>query len=635
MCGILAHCLFDEAAQIDEAILRSMADTMVHRGPDDAGYWVRGRIGLAHRRLSIIDLSAAGRQPMENEDGTVRLTFNGEIYNFAELRRELEGRGHRFKSSSDSEVILHGYEEWGGPGCLSKLRGMFAFVIWDDRRQALFAARDRLGIKPLYYRNDGSSLIIASELKAILKHPEVQPAVDTTGLLQHFGFRFTLPPRTAFEGISKLAAGHSLSYRDGRVTIEEYWRPPGAEALEGPERSLDEWSEALRAKLSETVEGHLISDVPVGAFLSGGLDSGSLVALASEFSDQPVQTYTAGFGSGWHDESSEAKEVASMHATDHHETQIQPSTPALLEKMIWHLEEPLINTSSIPLYAVSELASRDVKVVLAGDGSDEVNGGYQKFGRIDQLLRWRSFRDAVPGLDGLANFASGLLPTTNTGNRIKRLNQITQGPDGAYAAFSSSAFSGGGAQDTSQSLFAPEIASQFGGMTSEYEAALLDDYRELSSAKQRFFLYDMRGWMANELLIRADKITMAHSLEARVPFLDHELVELCLSMPPELKVTQDTTKAILRKAMQSSLPSGTTSRKQHGFVVPIHEWIRGDWREQIEDLSRDTRCRTRGIFNAARMDTMIDDHMKGKADWTAPIFGFLLTELWHQTFIDS
>lgn len=635
MCGILAQCLFDESAQVDEVTLRAMADTMVHRGPDDAGYWVRGRIGLAHRRLSIIDLSPAGRQPMENEDHTVLLTFNGEIYNFAELRKELEGRGHRFRSDSDSEVILHGYEEWGGPGCLAKLRGMFAFVIWDDNRQLLFAARDRVGIKPLYFRNDGSSLIIASEIKAILKHPDVHAGVDTTGLLQHFGFRFTLPPRTAFEGISKLAAGHFLTCRDGRVDVEEYWRPPGAEALDLPERSVEDWSEALRAKLTEAVEGHMIADVPVGAFLSGGLDSGSLVALASELSDQPVQTYTAGFGSGWHDESSEAREVATMHGTDHHETQIQPSSTELLEKLIWHLEEPLINTSSIPLYSVSELASRDVKVVLAGDGSDEVNGGYLKFGKIDQLLRWRRFRHAVPGLDSIANLASGLLPATLTGNRLKRLNRITHDQTGAFAAFSSSAFSAGDNDDVKQSLFAPDIASRFAGMTTQVESALLDDYRELSDAKQRFFIYDMRGWLANELLIRADKITMAHSLEGRVPFLDHELVELCLSMPSEMKVTRDDTKAILRKAMQSSLPSGTTKRKQHGFVVPIHEWIRGGWRERIMDLSRDSRCRSRGIFNAQRMDAMIEDHMSGKADWTSPIFGYLLTEFWHQTFIDS
>jgi asparagine synthase (glutamine-hydrolysing) len=635
MCGILAHCLFDEAARVDEATLREMADTMIHRGPDDAGYWVRGRIGLAHRRLSIIDLSAAGRQPMENEDGSVWLTCNGEIYNYLALRKQLISRGHRFRSNSDSEVILHGYEEWGGPGCLERLRGMFAFVIWDEKRQQLFAARDRLGIKPLYFRNDGRSLIVASEIKAILKHPEVRAEVNTTGLLQHFAFRFTLPPDTAFEGISKLAAGHFITCREGRVEIEEYWRPPGPEAEPAPERSFDEWVEVLREKLLETVEGHLISDVPVGAFLSGGVDSGSLVAMAAGFSERPVQTYTAGFGAGWHDESGEAREVATLHGTDHHETLIEPSSTAMLEKLVWHLEEPLINTSTIPLYAVSELASRDVKVVLAGDGSDEVNGGYAKFARIDDLLGWRSLRHAIPGFDGLANFAAGMLPSSSITNRIKKLNRITHDRNGEYAALSSSSLGAGIGADANLSFFTPDITPRFEGMTEQFEDALLDGYRDFPDARQKFFIYDLRGWLANELLIRADKITMAHSLEGRVPYLDHELAELCLSMPSQLKINGDTTKAILRKSVGHLLPADTTRRKQHGFVVPIHQWIRDEWGELVSDLCRDSKTRSRGIFDIARIDEIVTAHMSGKADWTAPIFGFLMTEMWHRKFIDG
>ena len=635
MCGILGHCLFDPAGRIDEATLREMADTMIHRGPDDAGYWVDGRIGLAHRRLSIIDLSAAGRQPMENEDGSVRLTCNGEIYNYLELRKQLIDRGHRFRSNSDSEVILHGYEEWGGVGCLARLRGMFAFVIWDEKRQQLFAARDRLGIKPLYFRTDSKSLIVASEIKAILAHPQVSAQVDTTGLLQHFGFRFTLPPKTAFAGISKLAAGHFLVCQDGQVEIEEYWRPPGPEATEAQTRSLDEWAEVLRAKLLETVEGHLISDVPVGAFLSGGVDSGSLVAMAAGFSDEPVRTYTAGFGSGWHDESSQAREVATRYATDHHETLIEPSSQALLEKLIWHLEEPLINTSTIPLYAVSELASHDVKVVLAGDGSDEVNGGYAKFARIDALLGWRSVRHGIPGFDSIADFAAGLLPSSPMANRIKKLNRITRDRHGEYAALNTSALGAGVGADANLSFFTPDIAPKFDGMTEQFEDALLEGYRELSDAKQKFFIYDLRGWLANELLIRADKITMAHSLEGRMPYLDHELAELCLSMPPELKFSGGATKAILRKAVGEWLPPETTRRKQHGFVVPIHQWLRNEWREWVNDLCRDERTRSRGIFDMQRIDEIVGAHMSETADWTSPIFGFLMTELWHRKFIDG
>jgi asparagine synthase (glutamine-hydrolysing) len=636
MCGILAHLLHDPAAQLDERVLREMADTMTHRGPDDAGYWTDGRIGLAHRRLSIIDLSPDGRQPMENEDGSVRLTFNGEIYNFPELRAELIGRGHRFRSRSDSEVILHGYEEWGGAGCLDRLRGMFAFVIWDAARQQLFAARDRLGIKPLYYREDGTSLIIASEIKAILKHPDVTASADTRGLLEHFAYRFTLPPRTAFEGISKLSAGHFMVSRDGETRVCEYWRPPGAEAEAEAEassgRSLEDWTEERRAKLLETVEGHLISDVPVGAFLSGGLDSGSLVAMASGFSDQPVQTYTAGFGSGWHDESEEAREVATMHRTDHHETLIEPTSPELLEKIIWHLEEPLNNTSTIPLFAVSELASRDVKVVLAGDGSDEVNGGYARYAKIDDLLRWRSLRHAVPGVDAGLNALSSLLPTRPFTARFRRLNRMTHERTGEFAVLSSSALAGGGGGGGS--IFAPEVTADFFDMSLQCEQALLEGYGDLRQARQKFFIYDLRGWLANELLIRADKISMAHSLESRVPYLDHELVEFCLGIPAKLKLTQGVTKAVLRNAMRESLPAPTAGRGQHGFVVPIGDWIRGEWRELVTDLSRDSRARSRGIFDPVRIDQIISEHMSGQADWKSPIFGFLLTEIWHRTYVD-
>lgn len=632
MCGILAHYLFDPAGQLDERVLHEMADTMTHRGPDDAGYWVNGRIGLAHRRLSIIDLSPDGRQPMENEDGSVRLTFNGEIYNFPELRAELIGRGHRFRSRSDSEVILHGYEEWGGPGCLERLRGMFAFVIWHAEREQVFAARDRLGIKPLYYRTDSTSLIIASEIKAILKHPDVTAAVDTTGLLQHFAYRFTLPPRTAFEGISKLPAGHFLVCRNGETQVHEYWRPPGSEADARAPRSADDWVDELRQKLLETVERHLISDVPVGAFLSGGVDSSSLVAMAAGFADRPVQTYTASFGSGWHDESKEAREVSLFHQTDHHQTLIEPSSTELLEKIVWHLEEPLINTSTIPLYSVSELASRDVKVVLAGDGSDEVNGGYLRYSKIDDLLKWRTWRRSLPGLDAGLNIFSGLLPTTSFTTRLKRMNRITHQRTGEFVALSSSALSTG--DGGHRSIFSPEIRADFADMSIRCEHALLEGYEDIREARQKFFVYDLRGWLPNELLIRADKITMAHSLEARVPYLDHELVEFCLSIPSHLKLSGGATKAVLRRAVQESLPEATTRRKQHGFVVPIGEWIRNDWRELVSDLSSDSRARARGIFDPVCINDIVSEHMSGRADWTSSIFGFLLTEIWHRTFVD-
>ncbi len=630
MCGIFAHYLFDREAQLDEAVLRSMTDTMLHRGPDDSGYWLDGRIGLAHRRLSIIDLSPDGRQPMANEDGSVLLTFNGEIYNFAELRSELLSRGHRFTSQSDSEVILHGYEEWGCEGCLERLQGMFAFVIWDRKRERLFAARDRLGIKPLYYRHDSTSLALASEIKAILADPQATARVDVQGLLEHFAYRFTLPPRTAFDGISKLPAGHFLLAQQGQVEICEYWRIPDTNPDEGSTRSATDWAEELRERLLKTVEQHLISDVPVGAFLSGGLDSGSLVALASKFTDEPLRTYTAGFGAKGYDESSEAKEVAGHFNTDHHELVSTPPTPEVLGKIIWHLDEPLINTSVIPLYAVAEWASKDVKVVLAGEGGDEVNGGYERYGAIDNLLRWRRWRRAVPGVDGLANMLSKLLPLGPKTARIKRLNRITHARNGEYAAFTSTAFQGVG----SHSLFSPDILANFPVDDTVVEEALLGGYQNVKEPRQNYFIYDMRGWLSNELLIRADKMTMAHSLESRVPFLDHKLVEFCMTIPSRLKLAEGETKAVMRQAMKSTLPQTTVGRSQHGFVVPIGEWIRTEWSELVQDLASDPHTRSRGVFDASRLDEMISQHMSREGVWTAPIFGFLMAEMWHREFID-
>ena len=630
MCGIFAHYLFDREAQLDESVLRTMTDTMFHRGPDDCDYWVDGRIGLAHRRLSIIDLSPDGRQPMANEDGSVLLTFNGEIYNFTQLRSELISRGHRFRSHSDSEVILHGYEEWGCEGCLERLRGMFAFVIWDRKRERLFAARDRLGIKPLYFRQDQSSLIMASEIKAILAHPSITAAVDPQGLVEHFSYRFTLPPRTAFEGISKLAAGHFLLAQDGRVEVSEYWRVPDTNPDEQSPRSIDDWAEELLEKLRDTVEQHLMSDVPLGAFLSGGLDSGSLVALASSLSSDRLRTYTAGFGAEWYDETAEAKEVADFFKTEHHELIATETSTDLLGKMIWHLDEPLINTSVIPLYSVAERASRDVKVVLAGEGGDEVNGGYERYRAIDDLLRWRRLRHAVPGVDGLANLVSGLLPSGPLSNRIKRLNQITHDRDGAYAAYATTVFQGVG----SSSILDAEVLSGYPVSDAILEEALLGGYQNVKEPRQRYFIYDMRGWLSNELLVRADKMTMAHSLEGRVPFLDHELVEFCLTIPSRLKIGAGKTKAVMRHAMKPTLPETTVGRSQHGFVVPIGEWIRNDWGELVRDLASDRHTRSRGIFDVARLDEMIDEHMKGEAVWTGPLFGFLTTEMWHRKFID-
>lgn len=629
MCGIVGQVFFDKNASVDEHQLRQMGDVIIHRGPDDAGYWVNGRIGLGHRRLSIIDLSPAGRQPMCNEDQTVWMVFNGEIYNFQELRHELESRGHRFRSQTDSEVILHGYEEWGLRSCLDRLQGMFAFILWDEKAEQWLMARDRLGIKPLYYWQGESTLIAASELKAILQYPHVPKKVDRQSLLQLFAHRYTLPPRTIFEGIRKLPAGHYLIASGNQIKVEEYWRPHASEsAADG--LTQDHYAAELERRLRETVSSHLISDVPLGAFLSGGVDSSALVGLMTEAMDQPVKTYTAGFGNGWHDETAQARVVSTFHHTDHHEILCSAGSVELLKKIIWHLEEPLINTSVIPLYLVAELASRDVKVVLAGDGSDEVNGGYQKYALIEKLMRLRRARQIIPGADPISNSIVGSLPRNKVTARLKRLNSLTQNRGAGYFALSSSGLSNGNG-----GFFSPDMSLGISEVLYEPERVLLDGYQDVADMRQRFFIYDLRGWLENELLIRADKMTMAHSLEARVPYLDHKLVEYCLSIPAEMKIKKGITKRVLRQATRKYLPETTARRPQHGFVVPLGPWFRNELREFVQDLTHDPLTRGRGYFNFEQVDRIVESHLNGTADGSATIYGLIMVELWHRTFMDG
>lgn len=631
MCGILGHLIFDRTAAIDADLLRQMADTIIHRGPDDVGYYVKENVGLAHRRLSIIDLSSAGHQPMSNEDGTIWIVYNGEIYNFQSLRRELEARGHAFKSHSDTEVIIHGYEEWGEAGCLQRLQGMFTFVLWDEKLRRLFIARDRLGIKPLYYYLNDEQLIAASELKAILRHPNVSKVVDQHALVQLFAYRYTLPPRTIFEGISKLPAGHFLIATNNEIKIEEYWRPHASES--NPAWGEDDYAAELQKRLRETVNSHLISDVPLGAFLSGGLDSSALVGLMTEVMDQSVKTYTAGFGNGWHDETAHARSVSAFNHTDHHEVLCGAGSVDLLKKIIWHLEEPLINTSVIPLYLVAQLASQDVKVVLAGDGSDEVNGGYQKYALIEKLMWLRRARQKIPGADPIVNSVVSNLPRSKVTARLKRLNTLTQNRGAGFFALSSTAMGNGNGER--RGFLSQEMMTGISDVLYDAERVLLDGYQGIADVRQQFFIYDLRGWLENELLIRADKMTMAHSLEARVPYLDHKLVEFCLSIPAEMKITKGVTKRVLRQAMRKYLPETTVGRKQHGFVVPLGGWFRNELREFVQDLAHDPLTRQRGYFNFDQVDRIIESHLDGTADGSSAIYGLIMVELWHRTFIDG
>jgi len=624
MCGIAGY--FQSGAVMSPSESRQLAERMchviTHRGPDDAGYYVEGDVAIGMRRLSIIDI-ASGQQPISNEDGTIWIVFNGEIYNFAELRADLIARGHRFKTNSDTETIVHLYEE-DGERCVERLRGMFGFAIWDRRENKLFLARDRAGKKPLHYTMVGETLVFGSEIKSLLQFPGVERRANAEAVSDYLSFGYVPDPQTAFRGIHRLPPGHTLTFRNGRMTTRRYWDFQ-YDQTEQPPREERFYVERLRELIAEAVRIRLVSEVPLGAFLSGGVDSSTVVAMMARAMDQPVKTFSIGFSEASFDELKYARLTAERYRTDHHEFIVTPDVCRLVEEIVWHHDEPFADASSIPTYVVSKMAREFVTVILSGDGGDELFAGYERYlvhqgrNRFERIPRW--FRR------GVMLPLSRALPRAAYGKQFLRNISL---PDGARFVDSLSYFGA----DAKRSLLGDAIKRELNGHDSSTAFERL--FAEPRSADQieRLLYLDSKTYLPGDILTKVDRMSMAHSIEARVPLLDHELIEFVETIPSNLKLRGQTTKHILKQAMADLIPNEIIHRPKMGFGVPLRKWLNNELRELLYDTLTDRRARERGLLNPRAVLALLDEHARGRRDNSLHLWGLLNLELWHRSFID-
>ena len=576
MCGIVGIAANRSLGDAERAAVRRMADAIVHRGPDDDGFFDGDNVVLGMRRLSIIDV-AGGRQPISNEDGTVQAVCNGEIYNFRELRRELEQLGHRFRTGSDAEVTVHLYEEHGD-AFVDRLAGMFAIALWDSRRKRLLVVRDRLGIKPVYYCERDGRLAYASEVKALLQAPGVHAELDPAGLRDHLAIGYAVAPRTIFKGICKLPPATMLAWEDGKPQSVRYWDIPQATATGMDE---DDWAALIREELGRVVSSHMVSDVPIGAFLSGGIDSSAVVACMAAESSDPVNTYSIGYaGSGaerYYNELPYAQQVAEQFRTRHHEIEVRPTVSTLLPKLVWHLEEPISDSAIATTYLVSQLAAQSVKVILSGVGGDELFAGYNRYlgdhysalyGKVPGWLRSR-----------VVEPLSARLPSGRQ-NRLMDLSRYTRKLVQASAL---------PWHEQYKLFIALEEQATLGALLGDASLQEPDGFDRVLAAEraedplQRLLRVDWQTQLAEDLLLLTDKMTMAESIECRVPFLDHQLAEFAAGLPQRLRLRGTTTKVVLRRAMKDLLPPEILSRRKMGFPVPVGAWFRGPYRHLLDE----------------------------------------------------
>jgi asparagine synthase (glutamine-hydrolysing) len=631
MCGIAGIVAGDRLGADDRARVSRMRDVIAHRGPDDAGLFADGQAALGHRRLSIIDL-AAGHQPLANENDTIWIVFNGEIYNHAEVRPELEAAGHRYRTRSDTETIVHAYEQWDG-SCVDRLRGMFAFAIWDAPKRRLLLARDRLGVKPLYWAQAGDRLLFGSEIKSILASGLVRAEADESRLPELLSTRYLSGPETLFKGIHRLLPGHTLVFEDGRVTTRQYWDIPTGRGDEAIAALSDRDAvQRFRALLEEAVRLRLMADVPLGMFLSGGLDSSAIAALMAGMIDRPLQTFSVAFKHRAFSELDYARQVSSAIKADAHEIVIdEHDFFGALPRMIWHEDEPIAHPSSIPLYFVSELARAHVKVVLTGEGSDELLAGYGKYPRA--LVNWRAA--AVYGLlpqrvrSWVARGVVPRLPGQARRYASRSFVSVERTPEAMF--FDNFAAIGLARQRT---LLTPRFAAASAGDVYGPSKEYFDRPNGDSTVLDRLLYADLKTYLV-ELLMKQDQMSMAASIESRVPFLDHKLVEFAAALPARFKLRGFTTKWILREAVRSILPPEILSRRKMGFPVPFAIWMRGAWNGAARDVLLDSRSRQRGIIDPQAVDRLLAAHASGTAEGGDAIWSLLNLELWYRTFIDG
>ncbi len=602
-----------------------MADSIEHRGPDDEGFYFSGQVGLGFRRLSIIDLGG-GHQPLCNEDESVWIVFNGEIYNYQELRQFLLSKGHQFRTQSDTEVIVHLYEELG-EACLERLRGMFAFAIWDNRRKSLFIARDRVGIKPLYYYHSNSSFIFGSEIKVILADPEVTPEVNPEMIDRILTFNYLPGEETLLKNIHKLAPGSCVLIKDGDVKIRQYWD------LQVPQSSLSlaAAEEQLSAMLDESVRLHMISDVPVGFLLSGGVDSSAMLCMARGKTAGPLLSFTVGFSEpGITDERPYARLAAKAYGAEHHEMTISSKDfENFLPQYIWHMEEPVCEPPAVAMYYVSQLARKFVKVLISGEGGDEGFGGYQIYRNLLWLERLKSVLKPMNGI-----VSKGLLRLNPylKSSQIERFAPLLNMPFESYYHSGTSNAANFFKQNL-DTLYSDEFAPH---VDRERSVNIVKKYLQNSEDRDlvnRMLYVDTKTWLVDDLLLKADKMTMANSLELRVPFLDHKILEFAASLPGKYKVHGFTTKYILKRVLSNRVPQEILNRKKVGFPVPYNAWLRTDLKDWIRDLLLDRETLQRGYFNRNCIERLISQNTALGGSYSKELFSLAVLELWHREFL--
>ncbi|NND34451.1 MAG: asparagine synthase (glutamine-hydrolyzing) [Saprospiraceae bacterium] len=613
MCGICGIINASANHPVHQRELETMAKAIVHRGPDDEGFYLQSNVGFGFRRLSIIDVHN-GHQPMSNEDGTIWIIFNGEIYNFQELRRDLIQRGHIFKTNTDTETIVHLYEDLGFD-CVSKLRGMFAFAIWDQKKQTLFCARDRFGIKPFFYHSTGDRFIFGSEIKNILSIIP-SPTIDLEVLDYYVTYGYTPTTKSMYTGILKVPPGHTLTLKPGKAPIiSKYW-----DIQFEPDYSISEqeWIERIDHKLRESVKLRLISDVPLGAFLSGGIDSGSVVALMAQLMNQPVKTFSIGFAEEEFNELPQAKIVADRYQTQHHEQIVEPQSIDILPMLVSSYDEPFADSSAIPTYYVSKFARQHVTVALSGDGGDELFGGYDHH---KKLSRVHNFHKMTGGLFITPmHLIHQLIPLSVKGSGI---SYYMSRPRETFAAYF------GKWQETErESAYLPQIFQQLNGNKGEaVKTAIL----RASNAKDflsRIQELDMRTWMVDDILTKVDRASMINSLEVRVPILDHEFAELTFQIPPEYKLRNNIGKYIFKKAMQPHLPNEILWQKKKGFGVPLKKWFKDDLKEYLADNIASNNSPLAAYFKPEFVRKLIKDHDTGMRDLNHKIWTLVFLNEW-------
>ncbi len=626
MCGIAGFISKENSSQVAEreVLLDKMCQIITHRGPDEQGTIVKDRAALGMRRLSIIDLKS-GQQPIFDCSGNLAIVFNGEIYNFLELKQELEAHGHKFKTNSDTETIVHAYEEFGAD-CVKKLRGMFAFAIYDFARETLFIARDRVGKKPLFYaKTANGDFVFGSELKVLIEHGEISKDIDYAALDAYLTFGYVPEEFCIFKSVEKLAPGHFLIYKNGEIKTQKYWDFDYAKPIET--KSETEWIEALREKIREAVRIRLISEVPLGAFLSGGVDSSSIVGLMSQISDTPVKTFSIGFNEDSFNELKYARMAAKHFNTEHHEFVVTPDLVEIVDDLVWHFDEPFADSSALPTFMVSKMARDFVTVVLSGDGGDELFAGYTRY-VIDKKRG---------GFENLPKFVrKGVLQTV-----AEALPHGARGKNFLYNASldavdryidSVSYFN----DLRKKSLYSNSFQSKLNGNSGAATKLFQNFASDVSTGNpiDNLLYLDSKTYLPSDILTKVDRMTMATSLEARVPLLDQELIEFVQTIPSELKLKNLETKYIFKKAMEGIVPNDILYREKQGFGVPINEWINSQLKQRIRETLLEKRTIERGYFEKSYIQTLLDEHEKNRRDHSHFLWILLMLELWHRQYVD-